>query len=244
VAGLPGRAGQLVHDPRPGAEIDVLGAPAQQGEPGRFEHRAGEGQGKRHLEGGGRGEAGANRNLRRDHALEAADLHPLVPKRTDQRAREPLDPGRARLVERANRDDGRARLVERANRDEAFAPLPDDVGGELERHRQHEAVVVVRVLADQVRAPGRAERLLRARDDAEQAFKWSYAHISFSVQACWIAVVAASASRPVTKVKTMSLNSVTKPSGAAEPCALSVRRSGSRGAASASARATHTPSSR
>jgi hypothetical protein len=67
--------------------------------------------------------------------------------------------------------------VERSQRhDTVFTRAPHHVGRELERSRQHEAAVVVGVLADQVGAAGSPNGLGRIRKDAAQPLEDGYAH--------------------------------------------------------------------
>ena len=159
---LAEHAGRLVHDPGRRTDGDVLGALADPRQIGAVEPEVPhvvQRDGDRHLDGGGGGEPGADRHVRVDRDVEAVPQRRVVAL--------PDRPGHTERVggpagELAGGDGAQVRLDERLveGGHEAdpvvVARRQRDRGRAVDRERQHEAVVVVGVLADQVDPPGGA----------------------------------------------------------------------------------------
>ena len=150
----------LVHDAAAHADEFVLGALGDLGRRDRLERQAGGGEqrmGDADLERRGRAEAGAERHVARDHEVRAGEAPPVrLQHRSDPEhvvgphvtaaGRGRVEIEFAGLVHEQGIDADRA-IVARSGGDE---------GGEIERRRHDESVVVVGVLADQVDPAGRA----------------------------------------------------------------------------------------
>ena len=138
--------------------------------PGQVAHR-GEGPRRRHLEGRRGRQAGTDRNIAGDYSLPT----PQFVFRLHQRPRRPFHILEPALPSRRGPGSSHLLQVKFAFRVELVAVDPHgralgrsegDPHGVVNRHGQHEAIVVVGVFADQVHAPWRSHKLGRSGPEA------------------------------------------------------------------------------
>ena len=163
-----GRDHELVHDAALHADPAVLGALGQaRGGDGLPRQAGGGGEGARgrDLERGRRGQAGADRDLARQHALPAAQAWARLLEGPG-RAFHVFDPALAAL-EAPQVELVLVAEIQRAQHDPAVrARTQRDPGPEVQGHGQHEPFVVVGVLAEQVHPPGRVDDQRRVAAEA------------------------------------------------------------------------------
>src|SRR5919112_2702435 len=175
----PERGDELVHDAAHRPDVCVLGLLPRERERDAVDLRArdrGEREPRRDFERGRRGEPRPLGHVRDEHQVRATQARaPAL-----QRARHALDvvqPEAAARLARAVEVEGEGlAAVERVDVDQAvFARGGGDERRAVYRHRQDEAAVVVRVLAYEVDAAGRAEAAARAPvalgESAHESFK-------------------------------------------------------------------------